>query len=856
MKKAKGKVIDDIYLNKNGANNQNKRISIVATLETQNFPTKEYINKELKNNKKNNNENEKKEILSFKGSSFPIFLSAMTNAKNNLKLINTKFINKSRKNNYSFNDNSTLVNKSNNLNYNSMIYNYQKIEQNGKNISIPERKNHKKLDLKINFPQLKKTHNLKLISSRNAKKYLSIKSNDKNILISNNNDSFKINKIKKSIYEQNKNCKSFTIDNSLEKYHQLNQKLKEISKKVNNKPKEKKLNHIIYKKIKKFNDLKNENETKQNENKPTIMNSINNNKRVKPINNSINNKNFWEDNKFNNSTPNILKIPEKNKLQFKENKNQNLSFFKKNESVNQIISIEKENENGNNPEKTEKIKKEMKKNKDKKKHHTFILKKKIDEKQIKFIGLNEANNTNKDLEEHFFLKEIKYNSDYNKKYENKRYINSHKISLILNQKINLEKIISKKREKLKIYNFGNQSKKPFEINEIKEIYKNKMKKYRIIYFDIYKNSISRIIFYNYIWLINKCGLDMNLLNYMIIHVEFSSIYLPIVKLKSSRQGDRGGSIPQIITKKLFTYKRTKTLFDGKTKFIESIENKSKLQFITINLICRELFNTNKNLKHINRNFFSEKTLLNNATLQKKKSLFKLRKSNYLRSNSLSKDIQNSKRRSSSYVNQSQDKHISVLNQKKFFNINSKLKNSLKQSVLNNLMYYKLNGRKNREMENNNKDFTKQIISAIHEYKINKNHKNTIDAFELIRKIKGKKNIEIILRTLIKEGEILLFIEYFTKYERHIDINSRDEDGNTFLIISIKEGIYSIIDFLLERGIDVNISNNEGNTALHFALSAKKFQLADILKNHGARENCINIYGLTPWESVGKSIEEC
>ena len=180
MKKAKGKVIDDIYLNKNGANNQNKRISIVATLETQNFPTKEYINKELKNNKKNNNENEKKEILSFKGSSFPIFLFAITNAKNNLKLINTKFINKSRKNNYSFNDNSTLVNKSNNLNYNSMIYNYQKIEQNGKNIFNTERKNHKKLDLKINFTQLKKKNNLKYIKKRFNKttvgKYQSTKS--------------------------------------------------------------------------------------------------------------------------------------------------------------------------------------------------------------------------------------------------------------------------------------------------------------------------------------------------------------------------------------------------------------------------------------------------------------------------------------------------------------------------------------------------------------------------------------------------------------------------------------------------------------------------------------------------------
>ena len=174
--------------------------------------------------------------------------------------------------------------------------------------------------------------------------------------------------------------------------------------------------------------------------------------------------------------------------------------------------------------------------------------------------------------------------------------------------------------------------------------------------------------------------------------------------------------------------------------------------------------------------------------------------------------------------------------------------------MNNLLFYKLSGKGNRDELNESKYYIHKIISIIHENKTKRISSSYRDYFEILRKIKGKENIETILRTLIKEGEIALFNEYLYKNTRIIDINAQDEDGNTFLILSIKEGIRPIIMTLLERGIDVNIQNNEGNTALHFALSGKNFIIADLLKKYGAKEDLYNDYGMTPWDSVGKTIE--
>lgn len=91
-------------------------------------------------------------------------------------------------------------------------------------------------------------------------------------------------------------------------------------------------------------------------------------------------------------------------------------------------------------------------------------------------------------------------------------------------------------------------------------------------------------------------------------------------------------------------------------------------------------------------------------------------------------------------------------------------------------------------------------------------------------------------------------------KKKIDINSKDGEGNTFLILSVKNEMNYIAKFLIEKGADVNAQNLEGNSALHYALSRKNFNMADFLKLYGAHEDLINKRGFSPWECLGKSIE--
>ena len=79
------------------------------------------------------------------------------------------------------------------------------------------------------------------------------------------------------------------------------------------------------------------------------------------------------------------------------------------------------------------------------------------------------------------------------------------------------------------------------------------------------------------------------------------------------------------------------------------------------------------------------------------------------------------------------------------------------------------------------------------------------------------------------------MEYLNNNSRKIDINIQDEDGNTFLILSIKHSLNKLSEILLEKGINVNIQNKDGNSALHYALSGQNFYIADILRKYGANE---------------------
>ena len=49
----------------------------------------------------------------------------------------------------------------------------------------------------------------------------------------------------------------------------------------------------------------------------------------------------------------------------------------------------------------------------------------------------------------------------------------------------------------------------------------------------------------------------------------------------------------------------------------------------------------------------------------------------------------------------------------------------------------------------------------------------------------------------------------------VDVNSRDDNGNTILCIACQNGNKRIAKLALRYGADINVSNFNGNTSLHF-----------------------------------------
>ena len=857
MKNTKKKELNDIFIKKlslykNINLNKNKKYSIVSTLETQNSQkNKEKSNFARYSTKKStinrndiNDSNEKrKKLFSFKGSSFPIFLSSMTNSRNKLNSFNNRFKSNSLANNSI--SNYSILNNSNVPN--------QKYEENGKSISIQSQKSLQKLDLRIKFPQLKNMNNLKLISSRSIKQNNFHHSEDKYIYVSNksNDIDISVNNDSSLIHNKNEKHQNNSMDIDIERFFQLNKKIKEINDFVNSNKPRKKIHTILYRKINERINSSKKIEPKPNINQYQFKNNndkVEINRSNKIIPKIIKSKNLSCGNIYSNSNNNIINISnKKNIINLGENENNPTS---------QIIHI--------NDERSKKARKtKIFKKIEQIKHTTMILKRKLMKKlnqQMKFYKLIPNNDIIKNENDKEFINEVIHHNDSKEKDKQiKKNIKSKKIEMLFKYKNNLDKIISKKAEKLKKFNF-NEEENHFKENEVKEIYKKKMNKYRKNYIELNSKSILYMLFFSYIYYYNKCGLDLNLLNYIVVHVEFSSIYLPIVKFRGQKE-------QMIINKKLFSYKKQKTLFieeKSKFKFIELKKSKKKFQFITINYITKELINNNIDSKN---NLYSEKIQI----IQKKEeesskkiqqNKLSRKKASYFLSNSYLS--QNKKLKGFGHKHSSKKlfnienplKPLSLLNRKQFFKFGKerKFKTNLRNSIMDNLLFSKLSGKGNRDKLNESKYYIQKIISIIHENKTKRISSAYRDYFEILRRIKGKENIETILRTLIKEGEIALFNEYLYKNTRIIDINAQDDDGNSFLILSIKEGINPIITTLLERGIDVNIQNNEGNTALHYALSGKNFKIADLLEKYGAKEDLYNNYGMTPWDSVGKSIE--
>ena len=181
------------------------------------------------------------------------------------------------------------------------------------------------------------------------------------------------------------------------------------------------------------------------------------------------------------------------------------------------------------------------------------------------------------------------------------------------------------------------------------------------------------------------------------------------------------------------------------------------------------------------------------------------------------------------------KPISILEKDKFFEVKNKENSSIDNNIENRF--------KKRQTSILNSNILKQF-----------SHK-PLDYINVLKQFKNKGDYFDNLKALIKKGEVVLFVEYFNDYSNKIYINQQDENGNTLLILAIKQRLNTICKLLMKNGIDVNLQNINGNSALHYALSGKNFVMADELRKYGAVENCKNKNGLSPWDCIGKNIDE-
>jgi len=85
----------------------------------------------------------------------------------------------------------------------------------------------------------------------------------------------------------------------------------------------------------------------------------------------------------------------------------------------------------------------------------------------------------------------------------------------------------------------------------------------------------------------------------------------------------------------------------------------------------------------------------------------------------------------------------------------------------------------------------------------------------------------------------------------VDIDARDDAGNTLLHVSSQNGNKRIAKLALRRGGDINARNNGGNTPLHYAYAYGFDELGEYLKTKGADDTLQNLEGLTPYEGLSK-----
>eukprot|EP00644_Phytophthora_capsici_P009506 jgi/Phyca11/106877/e_gw1.13.913.1 len=89
-------------------------------------------------------------------------------------------------------------------------------------------------------------------------------------------------------------------------------------------------------------------------------------------------------------------------------------------------------------------------------------------------------------------------------------------------------------------------------------------------------------------------------------------------------------------------------------------------------------------------------------------------------------------------------------------------------------------------------------------------------------------------------------------DQGVDVNTRDNHGNTLFILVCQQGNKRLAKFLLRRHADMNLQNLNGNTGLHYLYAYKHKELAEYLKTKGAKDTTQNSAGLTCYEGLSQN----
>ena len=83
-------------------------------------------------------------------------------------------------------------------------------------------------------------------------------------------------------------------------------------------------------------------------------------------------------------------------------------------------------------------------------------------------------------------------------------------------------------------------------------------------------------------------------------------------------------------------------------------------------------------------------------------------------------------------------------------------------------------------------------------------------------------------TAANEGDIETIHSYI---DQHYDVNDKDRDGNTALLLATYQGFPEIVKLLLAKGADVNAKNKYGDTALMLAVANGDTEISKLLLEH-------------------------